>query len=70
MHWIIICRIAAMAVLVYAGVSKLGAAKAVALVTDSGMPGVSDPGFTLVRACAAEGLPVTVLPGPSAVPRS
>ena len=31
------------------------------------MPGLSDPGFSLVRACAAEDLPVTVLPGPSAV---
>lgn len=39
----------------------------VAVVSDAGMPGLSDPGFTLVRACAAEGLPVTVLPGPSAV---
>lgn len=41
--------------------------KDVAVVSDAGMPGLSDPGFTLVRACAAEGLPVTVLPGPSAV---
>lgn len=39
----------------------------VALVTDAGMPGVSDPGFRLVAAAAAEGLPVTVVPGPSAV---
>jgi len=39
----------------------------VALVSDAGMPGLSDPGFSLVRACAAENLPVTVLPGPSAV---
>lgn len=39
----------------------------VAVVSDAGMPGLSDPGFTLVRACAAEGLPLTVLPGPSAV---
>ena len=38
-----------------------------AVVSDAGMPGLSDPGFSLVRACAAEGLPVTVLPGPSAV---
>ena len=42
--------------------------KDVAVVSDAGMPGVSDPGFTLVRACASEGLGVTVLPGASAVP--
>jgi 16S rRNA (cytidine1402-2'-O)-methyltransferase len=41
--------------------------KDVAVVSDAGMPGLSDPGFTLVRACAAEGIPVTVLPGASAV---
>ncbi len=41
--------------------------KNIAVVSDAGMPGLSDPGFSLVRACAAEGLPVTVLPGPSAV---
>jgi 16S rRNA (cytidine1402-2'-O)-methyltransferase len=39
----------------------------VALVSDAGMPGLSDPGFSLVRACAAEDIPVTVLPGPSSV---
>ena len=39
----------------------------VALVSDAGMPGVSDPGYTLVRACVDEGLPFTVLPGASAV---
>ena len=36
----------------------------VALVTDGGMPTVSDPGFRLVRACAAEGIDVRVVPGP------
>ena len=41
--------------------------KTVALVTDAGMPGVSDPGFRLVAAAASEGIPVTVVPGPSAV---
>src|SRR6516162_6599658 len=39
----------------------------VLLVTDAGMPGVSDPGYRLVAAAAAAGLRVTVLPGPSAV---
>lgn len=41
--------------------------QAVALVTDSGMPAVSDPGSRVVAACRAEDLPVTVIPGPSAV---
>jgi 16S rRNA (cytidine1402-2'-O)-methyltransferase len=39
----------------------------VALVCDAGTPLVSDPGFALVRACVADGLPLEVLPGPSAV---
>ena len=38
----------------------------VALCTDAGMPGVSDPGFRLVRDAVAEGLAVTVEPGPCA----
>ncbi len=39
----------------------------VLVVTDAGMPSVSDPGYRLVAAAVAEGLPVTALPGPSAV---
>ena len=41
--------------------------RSVLLVTDAGMPSVSDPGYRLVAAAAAEGLPVTAVPGPSAV---
>ncbi len=39
----------------------------VVLVTDAGMPSVSDPGYRLVAACVAEGVRVTCVPGPSAV---
>ncbi len=39
----------------------------VLLVTDAGTPAVSDPGYRLVEAAAEAGIPVTVLPGPSAV---
>jgi 16S rRNA (cytidine1402-2'-O)-methyltransferase len=39
----------------------------VALVTDAGMPGVSDPGARVARVCAEAGFPVEVVPGPSAV---
>src|SRR4029079_10897922 len=42
----------------------------VALVTDGGMPAVSDPGARVVRAVAAEGARVDVIPGPSAVTAS
>ncbi|MGB8649396.1 MAG: 16S rRNA (cytidine(1402)-2'-O)-methyltransferase [Mycobacteriales bacterium] len=48
-------------------VDALRAGQTVLLVTDAGMPSVSDPGFRLVAAAAAEDLPVTCLPGPSAV---
>ena len=46
---------------------QVRAGATVLLVTDAGMPTVSDPGFRLVAAAAAEDLPVTCLPGPSAV---
>lgn len=39
----------------------------VLVITDAGMPSVSDPGYRIVSAAAAEGIPVTALPGPSAV---
>jgi len=45
----------------------LHAGDTVLLVTDAGMPSVSDPGYRLVAACVEEGLPITCLPGPSAV---
>ncbi len=45
---------------------RLRAGAEVALVTDAGLPGISDPGTRLVAAVLAEGLPLSVLPGPSA----
>ncbi len=39
----------------------------VALVTDAGTPGVSDPGMTLTRLCAENGIPVVAVPGPTAL---
>src|SRR5690348_11128445 len=46
---------------------RLRAGERVALVSDAGMPGVSDPGARIVRAALDADVPVTVLPGPSAV---
>lgn len=40
----------------------------IALVSDAGMPAVSDPGYRLIRACIDRGLEIVVLPGPSVVP--
>ncbi len=48
-------------------VEAVGAGQTVLLVTDAGMPSVSDPGYRLVVATVEAGLPVTVLPGPSAL---
>jgi 16S rRNA (cytidine1402-2'-O)-methyltransferase len=46
---------------------RLEAGERIALVSDAGLPGVSDPGARLVRAALSAGAEVTVLPGPSAV---
>ena len=48
-----------------AGLLALG--KSVAVVSDAGTPGLSDPGFRLVRACRRRNLPVVPVPGPSAL---
>ncbi|HEV3047764.1 MAG TPA: 16S rRNA (cytidine(1402)-2'-O)-methyltransferase [Solirubrobacteraceae bacterium] len=45
---------------------RIRAGALVALVSDAGMPLVSDPGYVVVRECIAAGLPLEVLPGPSA----
>jgi 16S rRNA (cytidine1402-2'-O)-methyltransferase len=47
--------------------SRIAEGQKIALITDAGMPGISDPGHRLVRTCLEKNLPVTVLPGPSAV---
>ena len=47
-------------------VKRMHHGETVALVSDAGMPLVSDPGYVLVRACVAAGVGVEVLPGPSA----
>jgi 16S rRNA (cytidine1402-2'-O)-methyltransferase len=48
-------------------VPRLEAGERVALVSDAGLPGISDPGARLVHAALEAGVPVTVLPGPSSV---
>lgn len=47
-------------------IEQLQAGKSIALVTNAGTPGVSDPGFTLVRAALAADVPITMEPGPAA----
>ncbi|MDP3461359.1 MAG: 16S rRNA (cytidine(1402)-2'-O)-methyltransferase [Bacteroidales bacterium] len=47
-------------------VQRMKSGECMALVTDAGTPGISDPGFLLVRACIAENIQVETLPGPTA----
>ena len=48
-------------------VEGLARGENVALITDAGTPGVSDPGFRLIRECIKRGVPFTIIPGPSSI---
>jgi 16S rRNA (cytidine1402-2'-O)-methyltransferase len=48
-------------------IERMRAGEKVALITDAGMPSISDPGYRIVRACIENGIPVEVIPGPSAL---
>lgn len=48
-------------------IEELAVGKNIAVITDAGLPGISDPGHRLLRACIERGLPYTILPGPSAI---
>jgi 16S rRNA (cytidine1402-2'-O)-methyltransferase len=48
-------------------IEQLAAGKHVAVITDAGFPGISDPGHRLLRACQERGVPYTIIPGASAV---
>lgn len=48
-------------------IEQLAVGKHVAIISDAGLPGISDPGHRLLRACQERSLPYTIIPGPSAV---
>jgi 16S rRNA (cytidine1402-2'-O)-methyltransferase len=48
-------------------VERLAAGEKIALITDAGTPGISDPGARLIRECIKRGLDFTIIPGPSSI---
>jgi 16S rRNA (cytidine1402-2'-O)-methyltransferase len=48
-------------------VERLARDENIALITDAGTPGISDPGLRLIRECVRRGLPFTIIPGPSSI---
>jgi 16S rRNA (cytidine1402-2'-O)-methyltransferase len=48
-------------------IEDIAAGKKIAVISDAGLPSISDPGRRLLRACQERGLPYTVIPGPSAI---
>ncbi|HEY5653738.1 MAG TPA: 16S rRNA (cytidine(1402)-2'-O)-methyltransferase [Pontiella sp.] len=48
-------------------IERIQEGQAIAMVTDSGMPGISDPGSRVVKLCQNAGVPITAVPGPTAV---
>lgn len=48
-------------------IDRLKADEKMALISDAGTPGISDPGFLIVRKCVEEGIDLTCLPGPAAL---
>ncbi|MFA5802964.1 MAG: 16S rRNA (cytidine(1402)-2'-O)-methyltransferase [Thermoleophilia bacterium] len=47
--------------------AKIRSGLKIAQVSDAGMPGISDPGYRLIKSCLDEGLPVEIIPGPTAL---
>src|SRR5438445_13797889 len=48
-------------------VERIAAGENIALITDAGTPGISDPGARLIRECIKRELPFTIIPGPSSI---